>query len=302
LEPTQVIVASTGVIGVPLPMDRVSAGILDAVQQLSAEGGALAARAIMTTDTFPKEVAVQFSMGGRRVTMGAMAKGSGMIHPNMATMLAFVTTDAAIKSSLLQLALRNAAERSFNMITVDGDTSPNDTLVVLANGQAQNPVVSEENQDYQVFSEVLAYVCTRLAKMIARDGEGATKLIEVRVRGARTTEDARGAAKAVAGTNLVKTAVFGEDANWGRVLTAVGYSGATFDPDQVDIWLSSSAGTEQMAANGAGLPFSEERAKEILSKDEVVIVIDLKVGENEATAWSCDFSYDYVKINADYRT
>ncbi|MHB1126628.1 MAG: bifunctional ornithine acetyltransferase/N-acetylglutamate synthase [Bacillota bacterium] len=302
LETDQVVVASTGVIGVPLPMERVTAGITKAVQQLAREGGAVAARAIMTTDTFPKEVAVRFNLGGREVLMGGMAKGSGMIHPNMATMLAFVTTSAAIDSKLLQHALRQAADKSFNMITVDGDTSPNDTLVILANGTAKNPPVAEENDDYRLFSEALTYICVQLAKMIARDGEGATKLIEVWVKGARTEEDACTAAKAVAGSNLVKTAMFGKDANWGRILTAVGYSGARFEPGLVDIWLSSPAGMEQVAASGGGLPFNEELARQILSRDEVAIIIDLKEGQGDAIVWSCDFSYDYVKINADYRT
>ncbi|MHB1418821.1 MAG: bifunctional ornithine acetyltransferase/N-acetylglutamate synthase [Bacillota bacterium] len=302
LEPTQVVVASTGVIGMPLPMEPVANGITAAVEQLSIDGGSVAARAIMTTDTYPKEVSLKFNLGGREAVMGGMAKGSGMIHPNMATMLAFITTNAAIDSKLLQQALRHAADRSFNMITVDGDTSPNDTLVVLANGIAGNPLIMEENQDYQMFLDVLTYICTQLAKMIARDGEGATKLVEVRLSGARTEEDARIAAKAVAGSNLVKTAMFGKDANWGRILTAIGYSGACFDPGLVDIWFSSPAGIEQVASGGGGLPFDEELAREILSRDEVAIIVDLQEGQGSAIVWSCDFSYDYVKINADYRT
>lgn len=293
-----VIVASTGVIGQELPMDRITRGIADACASLSHSGGQDAAAAIMTTDTVPKVTAVQFELGGRTVTIGGIAKGSGMIQPNMATMLAFLTTDASIDPALLKSALRYTADRTFNLVTVDGDTSTNDSLVILANGTAANPRIDKEDNDFLLFRNALMEVCTSLARMIARDGEGATKLVEVRVQNANTFEEAKKVAMAVANSNLVKTAIFGEDANWGRIICAVGYSGAAVNPDTIDIYL----GDEKMAENGVGLAFSEERAKEILKKDEVVITIDLHMGDVDVTAWTCDFSYDYVKINADYRT
>lgn len=298
IDPHDVIVTSTGVIGVQLPMDRVLAGVEKAVGKLDRDGGAKAAKAIMTTDTVPKEIAVEFMLGGKKAVIGAMAKGSGMIHPNMATMLGFVTTDAAVSPALLDRALRYAVNRTFNMVTVDGDTSTNDMVVVLANGLAGNPEITAEDDDYITFRDALLYVCTYLARMIARDGEGATKLVEVRVVNAASEEDAKKAAKAVANSNLVKTAIFGEDANWGRIICAVGYSGAEFDPAKVDI----SIGDEKMCGDGTPLNFSEERAKKILERDEVSILVDMKAGPAEAVAWTCDFSYDYVKINADYRT
>jgi glutamate N-acetyltransferase/amino-acid N-acetyltransferase len=298
IDPHDVIVTSTGVIGVQLPMDRVLAGVEKAVSKLGRDGGAKAAKAIMTTDTIPKEIAVEFIIGGKKTVIGAMAKGSGMIHPNMATMLGFVTTDTAVSPALLDRALRYAVNRTFNMVTVDGDTSTNDMVVVLANGLAGNPKITAEDEDYIAFRDALLYVCTYLARMIARDGEGATKLVEVRVVNAASEEDAKKAAKAVANSNLVKTAIFGEDANWGRIICAVGYSGAEFDPARVDI----SIGDEKMCQDGTPLNFSEERAKKILEQDEVTILVDMKNGTAEAVAWTCDFSYDYVKINADYRT
>lgn len=300
--PREVIVASTGVIGVPLPMDRVEAGILRAVRDLSETGGASAAQAIMTTDTRPKEVAVRLELQGHPVAIGAMAKGSGMIHPNMATMLGFIATDAAISQPLLQSALRQVVGETFNMLTVDGDTSTNDMVALMANGAAGNPEISGPGADYDLFVQALSHVCRQLARMIARDGEGATKLVTVQVRQAPGVEDARRAAKAVANSNLVKTAIFGADANWGRILTAVGYSGAEFDPAKVDIFLAGERETEQVAGDGAGLRFDEEKARSILEGDEVTIVIDLHAGGAEATAWTCDLSYDYVRINADYRT
>jgi glutamate N-acetyltransferase/amino-acid N-acetyltransferase len=298
LEPEDVAVASTGVIGVPLPMDRVKEGIARAAASVSREGGHDAALAIMTTDTYDKQYAVRFDLGGVPVTIGAMAKGSGMIHPNMATMLGFVTTDAAIDAAALQVALKAATDKSFNMITVDGDTSTNDMVIVMANGLARNPKVMLGTTLYDTFAAALEAVLIHLAKEIARDGEGATKLLEMRVKGAPTVEDARKAARAVCGSSLVKAALFGEDANWGRVLAAMGYSGAEFDPSKVDLWL----GDVQMMAGGAPLPFSEEAAAAVLKEKEVVITADLHMGSAEATAWGCDLTYDYVKINGSYRT
>jgi glutamate N-acetyltransferase/amino-acid N-acetyltransferase len=293
-----VLVASTGVIGRKMPMEKVLPGIRAAAAQIAPDNGSLAARAIMTTDTFPKEAAVRLELGGKPVTIGAMAKGSGMIHPNMATMLCFITTDAAVEPGCLNQALKYAADRSFNLVTVDGDTSTNDMAVILANGMAGNEVIREENSDYARFRDALTEVCVSLAKDIARDGEGATKLITVEVTGAATEKDARLVARAVAGSNLVKAAVFGRDANWGRIICAAGYSGAGFDPEKVDIFL----GDEQVASQGGSIDFSEEHALEILGKDAVTITLDLNSGDCSATAWGCDLSYDYVKINADYRT
>ena len=298
ISPEDVVVASTGVIGDKLPMDRIKAGISEASQVLSSRGGHDAALAIMTTDTVPKEALIQLEIGGRTVTIGGIAKGSGMIRPNMATMLAFVTTDAGITSELLQKALTYVTARTFNMVTVDGDTSTNDSLVVLANGLAGHRAIEREDENFLIFREALEKVCTALARMIARDGEGATKLIEVEVRNAPTFADAREVAMAVANSNLVKTAVFGEDANWGRIICAAGYSGADIDPGRIDIFI----GDEKMAQNGTALSFSEERAKEILGREEVKITIDLNHGSEMATAWTCDFSFDYVKINASYRS
>ncbi|MTI85691.1 MAG: bifunctional ornithine acetyltransferase/N-acetylglutamate synthase [Firmicutes bacterium] len=298
MEEESVVVASTGVIGQPMPMDKIIPGIEVAVSELNADGGADAAEAIMTTDTVIKETAVAVEMGGVRVTIGGMAKGSGMIHPNMATMLGFITTDAVVSPKALKAALGYAVERSFNMITVDGDTSTNDMVLVMANGAAGGPELSTDSKEFIVFQKALLEVCNRLAKMVARDGEGATKLLEVKVSNAGTEEDARLAAKAVASSSLVKSAIFGRDANWGRILCAVGYSGAEFDPQKVDIFI----GAEQVARAGGALNFSEENALQILAADEVVIAVDMKTGRFGATAWGCDLTYDYVKINADYRT
>jgi glutamate N-acetyltransferase/amino-acid N-acetyltransferase len=298
-QPEEILVASTGVIGTDLPMDKVQQGILEAGQMLSAEGGRLAAKAIMTTDTRVKEVALQIELDGKKVFLGGMAKGSGMIHPNMATMLGFITTDAAISSACLQEALRRANEESFNMVTVDGDTSTNDTVVVLANGRAGNTLLEDLNSpDYQLFCEALKEVCQILAKMIAGDGEGATKLLEVCVVNAPSLGDACKAARAVAGSNLVKAALFGEDANWGRIICALGYSEAQFNPATVDIYL----GDLQVARNGAGIDFDEKAAGMILTEKEIRIIIDLHAGDYAAKAWGCDLSYEYVKINADYRS
>ncbi len=293
-----VLVASTGVIGKKMPMDKVLPGVREAAGLVSPEGGSLAAQAIMTTDTYQKEAAVRLELGGKTVTVGGMAKGSGMIHPNMATLLGFITTDAAISDVCLKRALKYAVDRSFNMITVDGDTSTNDMVVIMANGMAGNDMIKGDSEDFMAFREALARVCDELAVAIARDGEGATKLIEVEVRNAGTEGDARLAARAVAGSSLVKAAIFGRDANWGRIICAAGYSGAVFDPEIVDIFL----GDVQVAKDGGSLEFSEELALETLKGSTVKIIIDFKSGPFAATAWGCDLSYDYVKINADYRT
>ncbi|MGI6065195.1 MAG: bifunctional glutamate N-acetyltransferase/amino-acid acetyltransferase ArgJ [Bacillota bacterium] len=297
-----VLVASTGVIGVQMPREKIHTGIKKAVISLSDQGGHDAARAIMTTDLESKEVAVRVCLGETQVTIGGMAKGSGMIHPNMATMLAFITTDTAIDQKVLQKAVKAAADKSFNMITVDGDTSTNDSMIVLANGAASNPMIEENSADFPLFQEALDYVCIELAKMMAKDGEGASKLIEVQVKNASTKEDAKKTAKAVVSSNLVKSAMFGEDANWGRIICAAGYSGAQFQPDLVDIWLKSAAGMEKMADKGRGLAFNEDKAKKILEEKEITVIIDFNDGNEEAVAWGCDLTYDYVKINADYRT
>ncbi|MDK2821315.1 MAG: glutamate N-acetyltransferase / amino-acid N-acetyltransferase [Clostridia bacterium] len=299
-EPEQVIVASTGVIGVPLPMDKIAHGIEKAANQLSATGGNDAAKAILTTDTREKEIAVKLPLGGTTVTIGGIAKGSGMIHPNMGTMLCFLTTDVGMEQEKLQQILRAVADRTFNMVTVDGDTSTNDMVAILANGCANNTPLTVE--EYKAFEEALEYVCCYLARLIARDGEGATKLITVRACRAASEADAKKLARSVAASSLVKSAVFGADANWGRIICAAGYSGADFDPTKIDIYLESAAGSEQMAANGEPLPFNEDKAAMILKEEEIIITLDLKQGTAGATAWGCDLTYDYVKINASYRT
>ena len=299
-----VLVASTGVIGAQLPMDTIKAGVGMLVPALGSgrEDAALEAEAIMTTDTKPKEVAVELSIGGKTVRMAGMCKGSGMIHPNMATMLCFVVTDAAISRPLLQKALSDDVVDTFNMISVDGDTSTNDSVLLLANGLAGNPEITEENEDYARFCEGLRLVMTELSKKIAGDGEGATCLFEVTVKGAATKEDARILAKSVVTSSLTKAAIFGHDANWGRILCALGYSGVMFDPEQVDIWFESSAGTLKIVENGVSTGYSEEEATKILSQEEVTAICDIKAGDASATAWGCDLSFDYVKINADYRS
>lgn len=295
------VVASTGVIGEPLPMDKIEAGIRDAAANLTRDGGGNAAEAIMTTDTAPKEYALRFNPGGGdgpAATIGGIAKGSGMIHPNLATMLSFLTTDAAVGRDALEAALRYAADRSFNAVTIDGDTSTNDMVVILANGQAGNASIAAGSDEFIVFRDALTAVCTELAKMIAHDGEGATKYMEVRVRGAQSEQGALQIARTIARSNLVKAALFGEDANWGRIITAAGYSGVFFDPEQVTIWI----GDLKMADGGTGLGFDEDRAKEILEGREIEISLDLHQGTAEGVAWGCDLSYDYVRINANYRT
>lgn len=299
-----VLVASTGVIGMQLPLDRITAGIekLAAAKADTPEAGLDAAKAIMTTDTVHKQIAVELEIGGKTVTLGAMCKGSGMIHPNMCTMLAFVTTDANISKEMLQKAVSASVVDSFNMISVDGDTSTNDTLLVLANGQAGNEEITGEGADYDAFCEALNYITGFLAKKMAGDGEGATALFEARVVGAVNKEDARTLAKSVVCSSLSKAAIFGHDANFGRFLCALGYSGAKFDPENVDLYFQSKSGKIHIYGNGVACDYSEEEATKILSDPEVTILADMHMGDAEATAWGCDLSYDYVKINADYRS
>ena len=293
-----VIVASTGVIGMPLPMDRVKAGVQKAAKALYPDGGHDVAKAIMTTDTVCKEMAVQLRIDGKLVTIGAMAKGSGMIHPNMATMLGFITTDVNIDNKALQAAFKANIDDSFNMVSVDGDTSTNDMVVILANGQAGNTLLTKESPDFPAFKQALREICIEMAQKIAGDGEGATKLVECTVTGAATKEDARLAAKAIIASSLVKTAIYGNDANWGRIACAAGYSGAQFDPDKVNIFI----GDVQVAQNGMGLEFDEAKATETLKQKKVNILVKFNIGTEEATAWGCDLTYDYVSINADYRS
>ena len=296
-----VIVASTGVIGQKLDITPIRDAMPALCAGLSRDGG-LAAEAIMTTDTRRKEAAVEFEIGGKICRIGGMAKGSGMIHPNMATMLVFVTTDAAITPKALQKALSADVKKSFNMITVDGDTSTNDMVSVLANGMAGNETIGEEGEAFDAFCAALNDVTVTLCKMIAGDGEGASKLIECAVTGAVSEDAARTAARAVVGSSLVKAAMFGSDANWGRVLCAIGYSGADVDVNRIGVWFESVAGRVKVCENGAGVDFSEEEALEILKEPEVTIRVSLGYGKCEATAWGCDLTYDYVKINGDYRT
>jgi glutamate N-acetyltransferase/amino-acid N-acetyltransferase len=299
-----VLTASTGVIGATFPIETVVAGIKNTFPKLGnkREDALLAAEAIMTTDTYSKEVAVEFEIGGKTVRMGGMAKGSGMICPNMATMLAFVTTDAAIDKELLNKALKEDINYTYNMVSVDGDTSTNDTIVVMANGLAENPVIDKEGEDYETFKEALHYVNERLAKNLVRDGEGATKFIEVNVNGAADEESAKIMAKSVVKSSLVKAAMFGEDANWGRVLCAMGYSGVKFDPKKVDIVFESAKGSILLMDNGTPIVFDEEKAATILSEKEITVNIKISEGDAKATSWGCDLSYDYVKINGDYRS
>ena len=301
---TAVLVASTGVIGMQLPMDRLKKGIslLKEAKGEGAEKGTAAAKAIMTADTVHKEIAVQVELGGKTVTIGGMCKGSGMIHPNMCTMLAFVTTDAAISKEMLQRAVSADVKDTYNMISVDGDTSTNDTLLVLANGLAGNPEITEENEDYRTFAAALNEVNTYLAKKMAGDGEGATALFEVKIVGAESKEQAVTLSKSVVTSSLVKAAIYGHDANWGRILCAMGYSGAQFDPEKVDLFFESAAGRIQIIENGVAVDYSEEEATRILSEPEVTAIADVKMGTASAVAWGCDLTYDYVKINADYRS
>lgn len=303
IQPERVVVASTGVIGMPLPIERVKAGIETAVRCLSPtrEAASAAAAAIMTTDTRPKEAAVRFRIGSKPVTVAGMAKGSGMIHPGLATMLVFLTSDAAIGPELLRKVFSGVITRTFNQITIDGDCSTNDTAVILANGMAGNQPL-QTGEDLDRFTDALEAVCVSLARDLASDGEGASRLISVLVRGARNEQEARTAARAVAGSNLVKAAVYGCDANWGRIICALGYSGAGFDPSRVCIYLAGGGEEEQVARGGNALPFDEERACRILKQPEVNIIADLGAGSAEGRAWGCDLTYDYVRINASYRS
>ena len=299
-----VLVGSTGVIGMQLPMDRIEAGIAKLVEAKSdtLEAGHTAACSIMPTDTISKEIAVSFELDGKEITVGGMSKGSGMIHPNMCTMLAYITTDMAISKELLQEALSTSVVDTFNMITVDGDTSTNDTCLVMANGMAGNTEVTQKGEAYDRFFEALNYVCTYLAKKMAGDGEGATKLFEAKVVNARSKEDARTLSRAIVGSNLSKAAIYGCDANFGRFLCAMGYSGAQFDQNDVELFFESENGRLQVFDHGTPIVFDEEKALQIMKADAVTVYVDMHEGEAEATAWGCDLTYDYVKINADYRS
>lgn len=299
-----VLVASTGVIGMQLPMEKIEAGIekLAKAKAETLEAGTRAAEAIMTTDTRSKQAAVEIEAGGVKVTIGGMCKGSGMIHPNMCTMLAFVTTDAVISKELLTKIVKEDVKDTFNMVSVDGDTSTNDTLLVMANGMAGNPEIKEGTKEYEAFQEALHYINEALAKMMAGDGEGATALFETTVIGAATKEDARRLSKAVICSSLTKAAIFGHDANWGRILCALGYSGAVFDPEKIELFFESKSGRLRIYKDGTADNYSEEEAAGILSDPEVRVIVDMKAGTESATAWGCDLTYDYVKINADYRS
>ncbi|MDR0643737.1 MAG: bifunctional glutamate N-acetyltransferase/amino-acid acetyltransferase ArgJ [Treponema sp.] len=304
IQERDVAVASTGVIGVPLPIAAIESEVSALADSLRADalGHESALEAIMTTDTRKKSGAVEIDIGGRSVRIGAMVKGSGMIHPNMATMLCFITTDAVIDQAALDASLKATVSVSFNRLTIDGDTSPNDTIIIMANGRAENPKIALVGEDFALFTSALRFLCIDLVRQMARDGEGATKLLTVTVVGALDEETAEVLAKSVASSNLVKTAVFGADANWGRVICAIGYAGVPFKLECVDIAFSSRAGGVSVCKNGQAIPFSEENAKRVLLEDEVEINIRLGDGIGSATVWSCDFSYDYVKINGDYRT
>ena len=299
-----VLVGSTGVIGMQLPIDRIKAGIAKLADAKKGDlaSGTEAAKAIMTTDTEKKEAAVTFEIGGKTVTVGGMAKGSGMIHPNMCTMLSFITTDAKITKKALQKALSTDIEDTYNMISVDGDTSTNDTVLLLANGMADNKKIKVGTPEYDLFLEALHYVNETLAKKMAGDGEGATALFEAKIIGASTKEQAKTLAKSIVCSNLTKAAIAGHDANWGRILCAMGYSGAEFDPEKVDLYFESAAGKLKIIENGVALDYSEEKATEILSQPEVTAVADIKEGDEEAAAWGCDLTHGYIEINADYRS
>ena len=302
IAPEDVVVASTGVIGQPLNIAPIAGGLSELAAGLSASGSRAAAEGIMTTDTKLKEIAVEFEAGGRVCHMGGIAKGSGMIHPNMATMLVFITTDAAISPEMLQKALSGDIQNTFNMLSIDGDTSTNDMVTVLANGEAGNAPITGEGEDFTAFMQALNAVNVYLCRAIAGDGEGATKLLECKVTGGKDEITAKTVAKSVICSSLLKAAMFGADANWGRVLCAIGYSGADVDVSKVDVRFRSDKGTIQVCAGGAGVPFSEETAKEILMQEEIEILVTLGEGPGAATAWGCDLTYDYVKINGDYRT
>ena len=302
ISPKDIVVASTGVIGQPLDITPIKNGIPSLVKSLSENGSENAAEGIMTTDTKVKEIAVSFKLGGKTCKIGGIAKGSGMIHPNMATMLVFITTDCAISPEMLKKALSTDIKETFNMISIDGDTSTNDMVTVLANGMAQNAEITAEGEDFNAFMKALNTVNIYLCRRIAGDGEGATKLIECKVTGAKTLETAKTVAKSVICSSLTKAAMFGSDANWGRVLCAIGYSGAAVDVNKIDVAFKSQKGEIAVCKNGAGIPFSEEKAKEILLEPEIEILVELNSGEYSSCAWGCDLTYDYVKINGDYRT
>lgn len=302
LSPEDIVVASTGVIGEPLDIAPIENGIPSLVACLSNEGGDKAAEGIMTTDTVKKQVAVEFELNGKKCHIGGIAKGSGMIHPNMATMLVFMTSDVNISPDMLQKALSEDIKNTFNMISIDGDTSTNDMVVVLANGMAENEMITSEGDDFNTFMSALNTVNIHLCRMIAGDGEGATKLLECKVDGAADKETAKTVAKSVICSSLLKAAMFGADANWGRVLCAIGYSGADVDVSKIDVSFESKKGKLDVCKNGAGIPFSEELAKEILLEKEIDILVSLNSGSESALAWGCDLTYDYVKINGDYRT
>ena len=302
IKATDVVVASTGVIGQPLSLAPMEKGMQELSAGLNENGSEAAAEAIMTTDLAKKEIAVSFTLGGKKCSMGGIAKGSGMIHPNMATMLVFITTDAAISSEMLQKALSGDIQNTFNMLSIDGDTSTNDMVTVLANGMAGNPEITAEGEDFTTFMQALNTITVNLCRMIAGDGEGATKLLECKATGADTLEAAKLSAKSVICSSLLKAAMFGADANWGRVLCAIGYSGADVDVNKIGVSFRSAKGTVEVCRNGSGVEFSEEKAKEILLEKEIEILITLGNGPYSSCAWGCDLTYDYVKINGDYRT
>lgn len=302
LKPSEVLVASTGVIGEPLDFNKIENGIELACSSLSKQGGDDAGNAIMTTDTFLKKLTIEFEVGGKKSMLSAIAKGSGMIHPNMGTMLSFVVTDTNITKAMLDKALKDSVEDSYNMVSVDGDTSTNDMVIVLANGAAENHLIETENSDFYAFKAALHFLNVELSKMIAKDGEGATKLLEVVVSGGKTLKDAKTCAKGVITSSLVKAAFFGADANWGRIICALGYSNADINVNSIDISFSNEVGTIQICTNGGNLPFDEAFAKKILQQEKITINIALKDGEYSATAWGCDLTYDYVKINGSYRS
>ncbi len=302
ISPRDVVVASTGVIGQPLDLEPIRNGIPDLVRTLSLDGGEAAAEGIMTTDTVRKEIAVEFTIDGKVCRLGGIAKGSGMIHPNMATMLVFLTSDVSISPEMLTRALKTDISNTFNMVSIDGDTSTNDMVTLLANGMAGNPQIKTEGPAFREFMKALNTVTVALCRMIAGDGEGATKLLECKVSGASDLQTAKTVAKSVICSSLLKAAMFGSDANWGRVLCAIGYSGADVDVNRIDVSFSSKAGVIPVCKNGSGIPFSEELAKKILSEKEILILVGLNAGAMESTAWGCDLTYDYVKINGDYRT
>ncbi len=302
IDKKDIVVASTGVIGQPLDITPIKNGIPELVGGLDYDKSVEAAEGIMTTDTKLKEVAVSFEIGGKICKIGGIAKGSGMIHPNMATMLVFITTDCAISSEMLKTALSSDVRTTFNMVSVDGDTSTNDMVVVLANGMAENDEITAQGEDFNTFMKALNTVCVNLCRKIAADGEGATKLLECKTSGAESLEIAKTVAKSVICSSLTKAAMFGSDANWGRVLCAIGYSGAKVDIEKIDVWFKSQKGEILVCKDGAGVDFSEERAKEILLESEIEILVNLNDGEYSSTAWGCDLTYDYVKINGDYRT